>query len=336
MAGSDDGGRAGIAGFMDDVFVLWYWRRRPYLLVGWFWFLGTLVPTIGLVQVGAQSMADRYTYIPSMGFFIMIVWGAADYEAAHPLWRKVSCLIAGGALAGCLLGTVIQIGYWRNSEVLFLHALAVSPDNYVAANSLGKAFEKAGDPGRALVMYRDSVELEPRYPQSQFNYALEACWLLAKMKMRLATWRSLRSWKQAIPAFNKIWATFLRSTTVSPTPSIVSATSSLCVPSRPWGISTWPVPWPILDDLRLRQTNFGKLCAGIQIFQRPKPNSTISSPTILNCGGNILLRPLGQPFRIKEYLGTAIYGKIKKMPKIVSFQAFAGWPACQKIEATIN
>ena len=149
-----------------------HWRRQPYLAVGWFWFLGTLVPTIGIVQVGAQSMADRYSYIPSIGFFIALVWAAAELVRAKPERKNLFLILGGGALAGCLLVTTIQINYWRNSISLFLHAIEVTQNNYVAANCLGKAFEKAGDKTRALVLFRDVVRMEPRYSQGHFNYAI--------------------------------------------------------------------------------------------------------------------------------------------------------------------
>ena len=149
-----------------------HWRRQPYLAVGWFWFLGTLVPTIGIVQVGAQSMADRYSYIPSIGFFIALVWAAAELVRAKPERKNLFLILGGGALAGCLLVTTIQITYWRNSISLFLHAIEVTQNNYVAANCLGKAFEKAGDKTRALVLFRDVVRMEPRYSQGHFNYAI--------------------------------------------------------------------------------------------------------------------------------------------------------------------
>ncbi len=148
------------------------WRKQPFLAVGWFWFLGTLVPTIGLVQVGAQAMADRYTYIPSIGFFIALVWGLAAWLATRPRGKIIFAGVMGAALLGCVVVTSIQISYWRSSTALFLHAIEVSPENYVAANCLGKAFEKSGDKARALVLYRNAVELEPRYPQGQFNYAM--------------------------------------------------------------------------------------------------------------------------------------------------------------------
>lgn len=148
------------------------WRKKPFLVVGWFWFLGTLVPTIGIVQVGAQSLADRYTYIPSIGFFIVLVWGAAEFLMALPRGKNLSLIIAGGVLLGCVLTTSIQISYWRDNITLFRHAIEVSPDNYIAANCLGKAYEKTGDNAHALFLYRAAVELEPRFPQSQFNYAM--------------------------------------------------------------------------------------------------------------------------------------------------------------------
>jgi protein O-mannosyl-transferase len=147
-------------------------RQNPYFPVGWFWFLGTLVPTIGIVQVGAQSIADRYTYIPSIGFFIVVVWGACDLARRWPEKGKFLPLAGGVALIGCLGMTSIQIGYWQNSEKLFLHAIGVTTENYVAENCLGKAFEKEGRNDRALVLYTDAVKIAPRYPQSQFNLAI--------------------------------------------------------------------------------------------------------------------------------------------------------------------
>ena len=147
-------------------------RERPFLAVGWFWFLGTLVPTIGLVQVGAQSMADRYTYIPSIGFFLVIVWGGAALMVKHAQKKSLGILIVSGILVACLTMTAIQISYWRDSIALFRHTLEVSQDNYLAANSLGKAYERSGDKAHALVLYQAAVESEPYYPQSQFNLAM--------------------------------------------------------------------------------------------------------------------------------------------------------------------
>ncbi len=148
------------------------WQRQPYLIFGWLWFLGTLVPTIGIVQVGAQSMADRYTYIPSIGFFIAIVWTLAEFGKARPPLKRIFGLLGSGALVGCLLVTAIQISYWRDNITLFRHALSVTQNNYVAANCLGKAYEKIGDQAHARVLYQETVRLAPRYPQGQFNLAM--------------------------------------------------------------------------------------------------------------------------------------------------------------------
>jgi Flp pilus assembly protein TadD len=148
------------------------WRKCPFLVVGWFWFLGTLVPTIGLVQVGAASMADRYTYIPSIGFFIVMVWGAAEMFSAQPRGKIILPVLGGAALLGCVLATANQISLWRDSITLFRHAMEVTTDNYAAENVLGKAYEKTGDNAHALFLYRASVATEPRFPNSQFNLAM--------------------------------------------------------------------------------------------------------------------------------------------------------------------
>jgi tetratricopeptide (TPR) repeat protein len=147
-------------------------RRRPWLAAGWFWFLGTLVPVIGFVQVGAQSMADRYFYIPSLGLFVVLVWGAAELCAARPKGKLILSLIGGGALLSCVLATSLQIIYWQNSASVFLHALDVTQNNYVADNALGKVFEMNGDYGRARVLYEEAVRIEPRYAISQYNLGL--------------------------------------------------------------------------------------------------------------------------------------------------------------------
>src|SRR5262249_24883166 len=114
-------------------------RNSPYLLVGWFWFLGTLVPVLGLVQVGSQSMADRYTYIPLIGFFLGVTWGLTD---ALSFLRKPSALLiplGAAILVACALLSSIQISYWRNSQTLFSHALAVTRYNLTAELCLGCA-----------------------------------------------------------------------------------------------------------------------------------------------------------------------------------------------------
>jgi len=147
-------------------------RRQPWLAAGWFWFLGTLVPVIGFVQVGAQSMADRYFYIPSIGLFVVLVWGAAELCALWPKGKLILAVAGGSALLGCVLTASLQITIWQNSTSVFVHARAVTRNNYVADNALGKVLELAGDYGRARVLYEEAVRIEPRYAISQYNLGL--------------------------------------------------------------------------------------------------------------------------------------------------------------------
>jgi Flp pilus assembly protein TadD len=155
-----------------SVLALVFLRKKGWLASGWFWFLGTLVPVIGLVQVGAQSMADRYSYIPSIGLFVVVVWGVSELCGARPNGKIILTLLGGSALTSCVLAASLQISYWRDSTTLFLHAIEVTQNNYVAENCLGKAFENRGELARAAALYRDAVHIEPRYAISQYNYGL--------------------------------------------------------------------------------------------------------------------------------------------------------------------
>jgi len=133
---------------------VFFWKQRgrhPFLLVGWLWFVGTLVPVIGLVQVGTQAMADRYTYIPSVGVLILTVWGAFEVSRR---WRHQAVVwsVAGTAvIVACLASTRHQMGYWNNSEVLFRHTLAVAGDSYPARYNLGVALLKSGQTDEAIL-----------------------------------------------------------------------------------------------------------------------------------------------------------------------------------------
>ncbi|MFZ0825945.1 MAG: tetratricopeptide repeat protein [Verrucomicrobiia bacterium] len=151
---------------------LWRARRNPYLFVGWFWFLGTLVPTIGLVQVGSQSIADRYMYLPSIGLFILIAWSLNDLVNYQPRWRPGVMLAGTAALAGCLMVTRIQLGYWQNSITLLRHTLLVTTDNYTIYNSLGELMQRAGQPDEALMLYAEAVRIQPLYSPAQYNLGI--------------------------------------------------------------------------------------------------------------------------------------------------------------------
>jgi Flp pilus assembly protein TadD len=144
-------------------------RRAPSLLVGWLWFLGTLVPVIGLVQVGQQAMADRYAYLPSVGVLILGVWGACELSGRRPYWMRAWALAGGATLALCAALTRQQIGYWRDSEALWRHALAVTEDNYFAHDSLGIVLAKAGRTGEAIREYEAALRLKPDYGYAHNN-----------------------------------------------------------------------------------------------------------------------------------------------------------------------
>jgi len=151
---------------------LWRARQNPYLLVGWFWFLGTLVPTIGIVQVGSQSMADRYMYIPSIGLFIMVVWSLDDFLTWRPHWRRMTTLAGGVALAGCLVCTEIQLSYWQNSIKLFRHAIEATTDNFVAYTCLGETLRDLGMKKEALMLCAEAVRIAPNSPVAQYNLGM--------------------------------------------------------------------------------------------------------------------------------------------------------------------
>jgi tetratricopeptide (TPR) repeat protein len=136
-------------------------RTRPYLPVGWLWFLGTLIPVIGLVQVGSAALADRYTYFPLIGIFIAVTYGISEL-AGHFQIPKIILPAAAALISGvCLFLTEKQLGYWRDSETLFAHALAVTEDNHVAHVNLGVALEEKGELKEALEQYRAAEKLAP-------------------------------------------------------------------------------------------------------------------------------------------------------------------------------
>jgi tetratricopeptide (TPR) repeat protein len=181
-------------------------RARPYLAVGWFWFCGMLFPTIGLVQVGHQAMADRYSYLPSVGIFLMAAWGMAELAARRPALLKAT---GAAAVAACLVLTPLQIPYWRNSVTLFAHAAEVTDENYMtcynvgcaamdegnfpraqrcferalrvidksasklfqarAHNNLGCALLEQGQIPGAVSNFESALVLQPKFPQALFN-----------------------------------------------------------------------------------------------------------------------------------------------------------------------
>src|SRR5947208_5014688 len=150
-------------------FCLFEWKIRPYLVVGWLWFLGTLVPVIGLVQVGAQTMADRYFYIPSIGLFIAIVFGLADIAQMRRVAPWLSAAIANVVLLVLATLTNAQIHQWTDSFALFQHALAVTPPNYTIETSLGLALGKSNRYDDAAAHFQKALKIRPDFYDALFN-----------------------------------------------------------------------------------------------------------------------------------------------------------------------
>ncbi|MDB6121702.1 MAG: Tetratricopeptide 2 repeat protein [Pedosphaera sp.] len=157
--------------------------RLPYLPVGWFWFLGTLVPVIGLVQVGAQAMADRYSYIPSIGIFLMVAWGVYDLAVRWHLPEKILAGAGGIVLIACVVLTSTQLQFWRNSETLFRRALEVAYNDplYRAAaqtspaftdihNNYGRALADHNKFEEAMEQYKTGLSLNPNHAELNNNY----------------------------------------------------------------------------------------------------------------------------------------------------------------------
>jgi Flp pilus assembly protein TadD len=163
------------------VFVAVWWlairlrRSHPYVFVGWLWYVITLVPVIGIIQVGEQSMADRYTYIPLIGIFISLVWGIGCY-ARRFLERKSFVIglviVVLGLLVALAARTYAQACYWQDSVSLFTRALQVTKDNYVAHLNLGVALEARGDYESARYHYEQALRLQPSWPLALYNYAV--------------------------------------------------------------------------------------------------------------------------------------------------------------------
>jgi len=138
-------------------------RSFPWLPAGWLWYLTTLLPVIGLIQVGAQAMADRYTYIPLIGVFVMLVWSAPRLLGGGRRARPALAIAGGLAILGCGALTWIQIGYWRDDVTLFTHALQVAPDNSDARYNLGRSLLARKNAAAAAVHLQRAVELSPTY-----------------------------------------------------------------------------------------------------------------------------------------------------------------------------
>jgi protein O-mannosyl-transferase len=151
---------------------VWFGRQRaPYWIVGWLWFLGTLVPVIGFVQVGGAALADRYSYFPGIGIFLAVALGIRDGAARFQALKPIVGTVAGLALAACLMLTYRQINFWQDDITLFSHAIAVTRNNDTAHLNLGFALEKAGRTTEAMSEYRAALKLDPDRAEAHNNLA---------------------------------------------------------------------------------------------------------------------------------------------------------------------
>lgn len=159
------------------VFVIYYIKKLPFLFTGWFWYLGTLIPVIGLVQVGKQAMADRYTYLPSIGIAIMISWGIPLFSHRKNINKKILIPAAITVLFVLSVLTWIQCGYWQNSIKIFSHTLQVTHHNYLAYENRGLAYANIGQYLRAIddynkaIQYYQDIRLNNDYSSTYFNRA---------------------------------------------------------------------------------------------------------------------------------------------------------------------
>ena len=170
-------------------------RRQPWLLVGWLWYLGTLMPVIGLAQVGIQPMADRYTYVPLIGIFIMAAWAIpANGRAGRGRGWFFGAVVA-GVLGFLLAGTEVQLQYWRNSVALFSHTVAVTRNNIMAEYNLAEALARQGDETEAIVHYQRALAIEPNRVEAHYNSQAQAHYNLGLI------FRARKQWAEAEAQF---------------------------------------------------------------------------------------------------------------------------------------
>lgn len=155
-----------------SAFTIYMGKRLRYLPAGWLWYLGTLIPVIGLVQVGSQAMADRFTYLPSIGAFIMVAWGAADIFAKWQYRKPVLAITAGAVLCLLLMFTRVQAGYWRNNFVLFQHTLVVTENNYIIHKNYANALYEKGLINEAVAHYNKALKIAPGYLVARLNVGM--------------------------------------------------------------------------------------------------------------------------------------------------------------------
>ncbi len=150
--------------------VAWrFFRSYPYLLVGWLWYLGTLVPVIGLIQSGGQSMADRFTYVPMIGLFVMVAWGAVDLTGQRPRRQSWLAIAAGLLVVACAAASSVQLRYWSDSVTMWRRALAVTTANWRAHINLGYDLSAQGEGNEAIAEFNEALRIRPDFAEGHNN-----------------------------------------------------------------------------------------------------------------------------------------------------------------------
>jgi tetratricopeptide (TPR) repeat protein len=203
-----------------SIFILYYGKQRPYLPVGWAWYLVTLVPVIGLVQIGVQAMADRYSYLPSVGVFILLSWGAAELAAP---WRRHRIVLAAlGILLGLgmLAGTRAQSSHWKDSESLYRHALSVTRDNYIVYHFLATLLGEQGHLDEAEKLSRESLRIHAQVAQANLGLGqiLEAQGKYAE---------AMQSYEQAMQLAPADWEAFYKAGALKARQGLLAEAESL-------------------------------------------------------------------------------------------------------------
>ncbi len=172
-------------------------RKAPFGLVGWFWYLGTLVPVVGLVHVGEQSHADRYTYIPLIGAFVVIVWGLNALLSNRGWAKPAHCAFAAVVLTACAALAWKQAGTWKTNRTMLERALAVTQNNFLAHNNYGVALANEGRYEEALAHYAEAIRIKPHYARAYNNYG-SALTLLGRLDEAVEKYEhSLNLWSNA-------------------------------------------------------------------------------------------------------------------------------------------
>ena len=169
--------------------VIWRAKRSPYLATGWLWYIGMLVPVIGIVQAGAQAMADRYTYIPLIGLFIIVAWGVPDLLKKWNHRKEIILAVSALSILSLSIITWTQIEYWQNSITLFDHALKITDYNWLAYNNRGFAYNVLGDYKQAIEDLNRAIEIKPSYADAYNNRGI--------------AYKGLGNYKQAIEDLNR-------------------------------------------------------------------------------------------------------------------------------------